>query len=183
MELPKPNPTGFMMTDMSAQPVTSSRWKNDAQRAMVREFIQNFRPEWNLPKDKFSEWHVLALDATTNPNAYYYDKPLIILQDSGTFSAGDIFLGAFESHPNTTLMGTPSGGGNGWQEGYVLPNTGLGLILCQSAKFRPNGKTYDGVGIEPDIVMETTPQDIIGDTDTVLEAALKRLQPAAREGD
>ena len=63
--------------------------------------------------EKFIMWYVFALDVAINPDAYHYDKPLIILHDSGTFSAGDIFLGAFEDHPYTTLMGEPSGGGNG----------------------------------------------------------------------
>lgn len=175
MDLPRPNPGGFMRSDMSGQPVTSSRWNSDAKRRIVSDFIDNFQTEWPLPKGKFSEWHVVALDASENPKAYYYDKPLVILQDSGSFSASDIFLGAFEDHPHTTLMGEPSGGGNGWQEVFYLPNSGVGLVLCQSAKFRPNGKLYDGEGITPDIILEATPDDIFGKTDTVLETAVKQL--------
>lgn len=175
MDLPKPAEGGFMRSDMSGQPVTSSRWKNDSQRQNIRDFISSYRTEWPLPNGKFSEWHVMALDASDNPSAFYYDKPLIILQDSGSFSAADIFLGAFEDHPNTTLIGQPSGGGNGWQEVFLLPNSGVRVVLCQSAKFRPNGKLYDGVGIQPDILIEATPQDVFGKSDTVLDAALKRL--------
>ena len=110
-----------------------------------------------------------------NPRAYFYEKPLIILQDSGTFSAGDIFLGAFKGLDNTTLMGMPSGGGNGWRDSYWLPNTKLGIVLCQSAKFRPTGEPYDGMGVPPDVEMEALPEDILGKSDTVLDAAVKRL--------
>ena len=145
-------------------------------RASGTNFIAQFEPEWKLPMEKFSMWHVLALDAGINPDAYHYDKPLIILHDAGTFSAGDIFLGAFEDHPNTTLMGEASGGGNGWMDSYVLPNTQIPLTLCASAKFRPNGKPYDGVGVPPNVKMLATPQDILGKSDTVLDAALKRLE-------
>ena len=176
MQIPKPAPQGFMMSDMSAQPVTSKRWTTDAQRKQVSDFIAQFEPEWKLPMEKFSAWHVLALDAGINENAYHYDKPLIILHDAGTFSAGDIFLGAFEDHPNTTLMGEASGGGNGWMEGYTLPNSKIPVTLCQSAKFRPNGKPYDGVGVPPNVAMEATPDDILGKSDTVLDAAVKRLR-------
>lgn len=176
MELPKPMPEGFMMSAMSAQVVTSSHWKSDAERQLVAGFIKNFRPEWKLPAGKFSDWHALGLDSKVNPRAYHYDKPLIILQDSSSFSASDIFLGAFEDHPNTTQMGTPSGGGNGWMETYTLPNSRLRITLCQSAKFRPNGKLYDGVGIAPDVLLEPTPQDYFGETDTLLDAAVKRLK-------
>ena len=72
-------------------------------------------------------------------------------------------------------MGMPSGGGNGWMDSYSLPNTNLGFVLCQSAKFLPSGQPYDGMGVAPDIVMEALPSDILGDSDSVLDAALKRL--------
>ncbi|MCP4848836.1 MAG: hypothetical protein GY899_12915 [Verrucomicrobiaceae bacterium] len=175
MELPKAHPDGYMMSAMSAQPVTSSHWKSDAQRAQIAGAIKGFEPRWKLPMEKFSDWHVLAFDSTMNPRCYYYDKPLIILQDSGTFSAGDIFLGGFKGLENVTLMGMPSGGGNGWMDSYSLPNTGLGFVLCQSAKFLPTGEPYDGVGVAPDVVMEALPADILGGSDSVLDAALKRL--------
>ena len=175
MELPKPMPDGFNMSAMSAQPVTSSHWKTEAQRRLIGEAIEAFKPTWPLPKGKFSDFYVLAFDSTMNPKAYYYDKPLIILQDSGSFSASDIFLGGFKGLPNTTLMGTASGGGNGWMESYTLPNTELEVVLCQTAKFRPTGEPYDGLGVPPDVVMEATPQDRLGKSDTVLDAAVKRL--------
>ncbi len=176
MEMPHPVLGGYMRSDTSGQPITSKRWTTDAQREQIRRFLAEYRTEWPLPEGEFSEWHVMALSAADNPDAYYYDKPLVILQNASSFSASDIFLGAFEDHPNTTLMGTPSGGGNGWQEGFTLPNSNVSVVLCLSAKFRPNGKLYDSVGIDPDVFMEATPQDVLGETDTVLDAAVLRLQ-------
>ena len=175
LALPGPAVGGFAGSSMSGQAVGAGYWKTDAERLQVAAFIKQYRPEWSPPAGKFSDWHVMGLDSTANPNAYYYDKPLIVLQDSSTFSAGDIFVGAFEDHPNTTQIGTATGGGNGQMESYRLPNTGLGLVLCWSAKFRANGKLYDGAGIPPDVVREATPQDLFGPADTVLDAALQRL--------
>ena len=175
MELPKPMPDGFNMSSMSAQPVTSSHWKTEAQRKYIGDAIKAFKPTWALPAGKFSDLYVLAFDSTMNPEAYYYPKPLIILQDSGSFSASDIFLGGFKGLPNTTLMGTASGGGNGWMDSYTLPNTGLEVVLCQTAKFRPSGEPFDGLGVPPDVVMEATPRDRMGKSDSVLDAALLRL--------
>ena len=175
MELPSPMPDGFNMSSMSAQPVTSSHWKTDAQRKFIGEAIRKFKPTWSLPAGKFSDFYVLAFDSTMNPEAYYYDKPLIILQDSGSFSASDIFLGGFKGLPNTTLMGTASGGGNGWMDSYTLPNSEVGVIFCQTAKFRPSGEPFDGLGVPPDVEMEATPHDRMGKSDSVLHAALRRL--------
>ena len=175
MELPKPMPDGFNMSSMSAQPVTSSHWKTEDQRKYIGDAIKAFKPTWVLPEGKFSDFYVLAFDSTMNPEAYYYEKPLIILQDSGSFSASDIFLGGFKGLPNTTLMGTASGGGNGWMDSYTLPKTGLEVVLCQTAKFRPSGEPFDGLGVPPDVVMEATPKDRMGKSDSVLDAALLRL--------
>ncbi|HWB05714.1 MAG TPA: S41 family peptidase [Verrucomicrobiales bacterium] len=176
LAMPCAVPGGFAGSSMSGQSAGSTYWKTDEDRAGAAAFIKQFHPAWTPPAGKFSEWHVMGLDSKLNPDAYYYDKPLIVLQDSSTFSAGDIFVGAFEDHPNTTQMGAATGGGNGKMESYRLPNTGLGVVLCWSAKYRGNGQLYDGVGISPDIVMEATPQDYFGKSDTVLDAAVQRLK-------
>jgi C-terminal processing protease CtpA/Prc len=44
------------------------------------------------------------------------------------------------------------------------------------ASFRPDGKLYDGNGVTPDVLVEPHAADWIGRTDTMLEAALKRLR-------
>lgn len=175
MELPKPMPGGFNMSSMSAQPVTSPHWKTEAQRTYIGDAIKAFKPLWQPPVDKFSPFYVLAFDSTMNPKAYYYDKPVIILQDSGSFSSADIFLGGFKGLANTTLIGTTSGGSNGWRDVYTLPNSQLPVALSQTAKFRPTGEPFDSLGVPPDVVMEATPGDLLGKSDTVLDAAVKRL--------
>ncbi|MGB0326709.1 MAG: S41 family peptidase [Akkermansiaceae bacterium] len=175
MEVPKPMPGGFNMSSMSAQPVTSPHWKTEAERKYVGDAIKAFKPLWQPPVDKFSPFYVLAFDSTMNPKAYYYDKPLIILQDSGSFSSADIFLGGFKGLANTTLIGTTSGGSNGWRDVYTLPNSEIPISLSQTAKFRPTGEPFDSLGVPPDVVMEATPADLLGKSDSVLDAAVKRL--------
>ena len=41
--------------------------------------------------------------------------------------------------------------------------------------FRPNGKLYDGNGIQPDIVVEPIATDFIARTDTVLDRAIELI--------
>jgi C-terminal processing protease CtpA/Prc len=43
------------------------------------------------------------------------------------------------------------------------------------ASFQPNGKLYDGNGIQPDIVIEPVPTDFIGRTDTFLDRAIELI--------
>jgi C-terminal processing protease CtpA/Prc len=43
------------------------------------------------------------------------------------------------------------------------------------ASFQPNGQLYDGNGIQPDILVEPAPTDFIGQTDTLLETAIRTI--------
>jgi len=80
------------------------------------------------------------------------------------------------SYRNVTLMGLPSGGGSGCYQVYRLRNSQIRIRLSSMASFRPNGKLYDGNGVQPDIVVEPAPTDFIGQTDTVLEAAIGHIK-------
>jgi C-terminal processing protease CtpA/Prc len=107
---------------------------------------------------------------------YHYNKPVVILMDRGNFSACDIFLGAFKGLKNVTLMGRPSGGGSGCTQDYRLRNSGIQICLSRMASFQPNGKLYDGDGIQPDIIVEPVPADFIGQSDIMLDKAIRAIE-------
>jgi hypothetical protein len=155
-------------------PATSPHWSK-AERDVLSRFASTFRPEWTPQREKFSQWYYFVISPSYDKRYYCYDKPVVILMDSWNFSACDIFLGAFKGWKNVTLMGLPSGGGSGCRQEYRLGNSGIRIHLSRMASFQPNGKLYDGNGIQPDIVVETVPTDFIGRTDTVLEAAIKYI--------
>lgn len=80
-----------------------------------------------------------------------YAGPVAVLLDGRCFSATDVFLGAIERLPNVTLVGTASGGGSVRSEGAeIVGPPALRLRLASIASFRPDGRAYDGAGIEPD---------------------------------
>ena len=74
-----------------------------------------------------------------------------------------------------TDLGQPSGGGSGCYQVYRLRNSQIRIHLSSMASFQPNGKLYDGNGIQPDLVVEPVPTDFIGRTDTVLDTAIKYI--------
>jgi hypothetical protein len=166
---------GFLPAYRSLHPVTHGIW-TAPERAVILDFLRDFKPDWPLPAGLFSEWHVMGISPGTNPKAFRYGRPAIILSDAGCFSATDNFLGAFKGLSGVTIMGTKSGGGSGRMASYVLPNSRLPLTLCQMASFRHTGQLYDGAGVEPDVVVEAKETDhLVGGGDSVLEAALKAL--------
>lgn len=165
---------GFLQ-DRQLYPVTSGAWQ-PAEREAVTEFGKAFKPEWAPPQGQFSAWHFMALSPRQGGPYYHYDKPVVVLMNAGCFSATDIFLGAFKGRPNVTLMGSASGGGSGRARSLRLANSGIGLRLSSMVSFRPDGKLYDGRGVDPDVETWPEPTDLIGRTDTVLDAAVKKLR-------
>lgn len=151
-------------------PAGSASW-TAAEGDAIRKLA--FVPEWTPPADQFGEWHYFVLSHGAAP--FTYDNQVVILMDGDCFSATDILLGAFKGWRHVTLAGTRSGGGSGRALGYQLPASGILVRLSSMASFQPNGRLYDGRGVEPDVEIRPTASDIIGATDTVLDTAVQRL--------
>lgn len=177
LPLPTPNAGGLLgMGGRGLFPATSLTWSADEAR-QVRAFLANWKPAWQLPAGQFSDWHVMALRAADAHGSYR--QPVIVLQDAEDLSATDNFLGALKGMPNVTLMGTASGGGSGRMADYTLPHSKFNLTLCQMASFAVDGATYDGNGVQPDVVAAPVLRDqLVGGGDSVLDAAVARLLKA-----
>jgi len=151
-----------------------SGW-SDRQREAIEAAAATFKPEWQ-PVGEFSEWHYLVMDRTGHPAEYFYDLPVVVLSDAGCFSATDIFLGALELLPRVTLLGTASSGGSARSQSFRLPKTGLEVRCASMASFRPDGRLYDGRGVEVDVEVAPAPGDFLrAGGDAQLEAALARF--------
>jgi hypothetical protein len=163
------------LEDRYLWPLTARRF-GVAERAAIEAVERRFVPSWRPREGEFSAWHWLVLSRATNPRAYAYAKPLVILLDGGCFSATDAFLAAFAGRRDVTLLGEPSSGGSGRARAFHLWNSGIGVRLSSMASFRPDGRGYDGLGIEPDVRVPPAPGDFLGRGDAQLEAALARLR-------
>jgi hypothetical protein len=156
----------------------SARWNgwSAAEKGAIASFAWSFVPAWQLPSGKFSDWNYFVISPSTQTHYYHYDRPLIILMDSANFSATDIFLGAFKGWTNVTLMGAPSGGGSGRYMEFRLQYSLIKIRLSSMASFQSDGALYDGNGIKPGVIVEPSLTDIIGTTDSVLDAACHLLE-------
>jgi len=170
----KPDAQEGFLSNRSLFPATSMRW-SDEERTAIGDFAETFRPDWQPNPEKFSAWHYMILRREDSPEAYEYTPPVVVLMDTGCFSATDIFLGAFKGWRNVTLMGEESGGGSGRSRGSKLMNSGLRVRLSSMASFRPNGERYDGKGIQPDRKTPTIWSDYLGQTDIGIRLALMFL--------
>jgi hypothetical protein len=164
-----------LLADRGLWPLEWSGW-SDAQRAAITGLLHTFAPEWKLPQGRFSPWHFLVLDRADNAKAFAYVEPVRVLIDGGCFSATDVFVAALRTRPQVRLVGTATSGGSGRARLWRLPRSGIALQLSSMASFRPDGRLFDGRGVEPDVKCEPQPGDLVGKGDAVLDAALASLR-------
>ena len=97
--------------------------------------------------------------------------PIVVLIDENSASASEILAGALQDTGAGTIIGTTSYGKGPVQA--VLPlfhEDGLKLTIAKYVT--PNGRSIDGTGITPDIVIERSPSDT---KDVQFEAAKQYL--------
>ena len=79
--------------------------------------------------------------------------PLVVLTNGAAASASEIVAGAFQDHKRATVMGTTTFGKGSVQNIIPLSQTS-GVKLTTSRYFTPNGRSIQGTGIEPDVLIE-----------------------------
>lgn len=104
------------------------------------------------------------------------DLPLVVLIDGGTASASEILAGALRDRDRALLVGSsPTFGKGSVQLVYDLSD-GSSVHVTSSRWFTPNRHQLDQQGLEPDVVVVVTQEDIDNGRDAVLNQAILELQ-------
>lgn len=108
------------------------------------------------------------------------DIPLMILIDGGTASSSEILAGALQDRGRALLVGsTPTFGKGSVQLVYDLSD-GSSVHVTASRWFTPNRTPLDQQGLQPDILVTVTQEDIDNGRDAVLNQAVLELQMVAQ---
>lgn len=97
--------------------------------------------------------------------------PVVVLVNSGSASAAEIFAGAIQDSKKGKIVGEKSFGKGTVQDVVDLPG-GAGLHVTVAKWLTPKGNSINGSGIVPDVIIEF-PSDSQGDLDPQLEKALE----------
>ena len=104
-----------------------------------------------------------------------YRGKVVVLVDNTTNRYGELTAMAFRALPNTVIIGSATGGGDGrllsnTVSGFQLPGNIFGQISTQGIYY-PDGKGITNVGIVPDIEVKPTIKGISEGKDELIEKA------------
>jgi len=103
------------------------------------------------------------------------NKPVIVLVDGGSASASEILSGALKDYHKAKILGTRTYGKGMVQQIVPLPN-GTGINLTIAKYLTPSGTDINKKGIEPDIKVELTIDDLKSNNDRQLIVAKNELK-------
>jgi len=109
------------------------------------------------------------------PGGLATEIPLIVLVNEGSASASEIVAGAIQDTDRGVLVGTRTFG-KGSVQNWIPLKDDQGAIRVTIARWlTPKGRTIHEVGLEPDVMVEITEEDIQAERDPQLDKAVELL--------
>jgi len=111
------------------------------------------------------------------PQGDFWDKKVVVLTGPKCLSSNEMFIMMMNNTDNAVTIGQTTGGGSGNPKSFKIPFGDKKYTLSVSSWkiVRNNGNNLESIGIEPDIPIETTPEDVINHRDVELEVAKQYL--------
>lgn len=104
-----------------------------------------------------------------------FTKPILVLTTWSTASAAETFLLAMRTQAHVRQMGSITAGNFSDSPMWEAPN-GWAYTISVGDYRAADGKSYEGIGLAPDIHLESRREDWVNQQDVVLEKAIELLQ-------
>ncbi len=108
----------------------------------------------------------------------FENMPMVVLVDEGSASASEILAGALRDNRGISLVGKKTFGKGSVQELNDLPG-GSKLKVTIARWLTPKGYSIAENGLEPDIKVELTEEDVTAGKDPQMDRAIEVLKQAA----
>lgn len=153
----------YILKHFANKPFKTGKWRSPENIAAHRSWGSNI--EWF----ESGEYEVAPFT-----DKVIYTRPIVLLADESTFSCAEDFCADFLTMKRGKIVGSKTAGSSGNPLMVKLPGEGVALI-CTKQDFFPDGREYVGFGIDPDIEVKPSIEDIFQNNDPVLQAAIKTI--------
>jgi tricorn protease len=136
-----------------------------------------------LVQQPYQIWQPRGTEPTERPFSGYFG-PKVVLQNWRSASNAEMFPAGFRALKLGKVIGTPTMGaviGTGSYsliDGSTIRTPGVGVFLADSAH-----TNMENHAVQPDILVENTPEDNLANRDRQLETAVRELMKQIRPGD
>ncbi len=103
-----------------------------------------------------------------------WQKKAVVLTNRRSFSATNDFVNSMKQFPNVTVVGDKTGGGSGLPFSSEIP-CGWSIRFSASPMFDPQMNQLE-FGINPDVKVDITSEDMQNGIDTIIERAIQILK-------
>lgn len=149
----------------------NSKMLSDKDRKAIDGFKEDYETEFKVDLNKFSEPYYMILHSKQPINC-----PIYILVNEECFSAASVFTSAFKGLDNVKVVGVTTNGSSGRSQKFYLKNSNIRVKLSTMLSFQRNGKTLDGNGTVPDIIIERDENQTLRKGDLQLEKLIEVIK-------
>ncbi len=149
----------------------SEKFTDDDRKAIDR-FKNGFKTELKFNLRKFSNPFYMVLESNGTP----LKCPVYVLVDEQSFSAASVFTSALKGLANVKIVGVTTNGSSGRSNKFYLSNSNIKIKISTMLSFQRNGKTLDGNGTKPDIIIQRDELHILGKRDSQLNKLINRIK-------
>jgi carboxyl-terminal processing protease len=164
-ELMAQNPTGLIL---------DLRGNGGGFLSTAIEVASEFIPDGVIMTEHFGDGQVQTYNAQGGGLAT--DVPMVVLIDGGSASASEIVAGAIQDRGRGKLVGETSFGKGSVQNWVPLESDGGAVRVTIARWYTPGGRLLDKTGLQPDVEVQRTDDDILNDRDPQLDRAVQLLQ-------
>ncbi|TDQ11827.1 S41 family peptidase [Pedobacter metabolipauper] len=142
---------------------------SDNDRKAIDQFRKDLKLQKTMDSSKFSSPFYMVL----HHGEKSYSQPVYILVNEESFSAASVFTSAFKGLPNVKIAGETTDGSSGNSKILYLKNSNIKISVSTMLSFQRNGKTLDGNGTIPDLVIQADEKQVLDGYDNQLNKLIK----------
>lgn len=144
---------------------------SDSDRTAIDQFNAGFKLQKTFDTSKFSSPFYMVL----HKGKEVYTKPVYILVNENSFSAASVFTSAFKGLRNVKIVGETTDGSSGNSRRLYLKHSNIRVRVSTMLSFQRNGKTLDGNGTEPDVVISADEAQVLEGGDSQLRKLVEMI--------